>query len=184
MTKVGGIWHGRGCSLRRCSAKAVRAELSSQLGGALSARSGSGATGEQKERQRGLEERGRAQVAKHRSHGQSCCTRMAMADKDDAVLHVIQNDHSYASVLSPRVSRHDLHRSPVSQHAAAASLETVPGCIWSALVKLDRLCSAWVRCPQLGLANAMPASLRLAGAAQRPRRVAELHAFSCCSCDA
>ena len=46
-----------------------------------------------------------------------------MADKDDAVLHVIQNDHSYASVLSPRVSRHDLHRSPVSQHAAATSLD-------------------------------------------------------------
>ena len=31
-----------GCSWRRCSAKAVRAELSSQLEGALSARSGSG----------------------------------------------------------------------------------------------------------------------------------------------
>ena len=100
------------------------------------------------------------------------------------MLHVFLNEHSDASGVSPRVSRHDLHRSPVSQHAAAASRETVPGCIWSALVKLDRLCSAWVRCPQLGLANAMPASLMLAGAAQRPRRVAEFHAFSCCGCDA
>ena len=100
------------------------------------------------------------------------------------MLHVLLNEHSAASGLSPRVSRHDLHRSPVSQHAAAASLETVPGCIWSALVKLDRLCLAWVRCLQLGLANAMPASLMLAGAAQRRRRVAELHVFNFCGYDA
>ena len=100
------------------------------------------------------------------------------------MLRVILNDHSDASGVSPRVSRHDLHRTPVSRHAAAASLETVPGCIWSALVKLDRLCSAWVRCLQLGLANAMPTSLMLVGATQRRRRVAEHHVFSCCGHDA
>ena len=86
-------------------------------------------------RQRGLEERDGAHVAKHRSHAQSCCTPMAMADEGVAVLHVFLNEHSDASGVAPRVSRHDRHRSPVSQHAAAASLETVPGCIWSALVK-------------------------------------------------
>ena len=134
-------------------------------------------------RQRDLEECGRVHAAKHRSHAESCCTAMAMADKGVAVLRVILNDHSDASGVSPRVSRHDLHRTPVSRHAAAASLETVPGCIWSALVKLDRLCSAWVRCLQLGLANAMPTSLMLVGAAQRRRRVAELHVFSCCGHD-
>ena len=85
------------------------------------------AAGEQKVRQRGLEERGRAHVAKHRSHAESCCTAMAMADEGVAVLRVILNDHSDASGLSPRVSRHDLHRSQVSRHAAAASLETGAG---------------------------------------------------------
>ena len=123
-------------------------------------------------------------AAKHRSHAESCCTPMAMADEGVAVLHVFLNEHSDASGLSPRVRRHDRHRAPVSRLAAARLLRQCRRCIWSALVKLDRLCLAWVRCLQLGLANAMPASLMLAGAAQRPRRVAELHAFSCCGCDA
>ena len=123
-------------------------------------------------------------AAMHRSHAESCCTPMAMADEGVAVLHVFLNEHSDASGLSPRVRRHDRHRAPVSRLAAARLLRQCRRCIWSALVKLDRLCLAWVRCLQLGLANAMPASLMLAGAAQRPRRVAELHAFSCCGCDA
>jgi hypothetical protein len=123
-------------------------------------------------------------AAKHRSHAERCCTPMAMADEGVAVLHVFLNEHSDASSLSPRVRRHDRHRAPVSRHAAARLLRQCRRCIWSALVKLDRLCLAWVRCLQLGLANAMPTSLVLAGAAQRRRRVAELHVFSCCGCDA